>query len=170
MALMLLPPNELDGHQWEGIHIRFLKIRSTASQHERMHICAGACTHTSRRTFTKCETPKSQVYKQALIYAFISSRWSYPSAMEKHGLKSALRQYSYRQLWDTSNWKYLCMMMPALIEHGRCCKTGGINWILKVLDSQPPGTSPQNQEEVTSRVSNYSQPITSDYFYKWACV
>jgi len=153
---MLLPPNELDGHQWEGIHIRFMKIRSAASQHERMDIC---------------ETPKSLVYKQALIYAFISSQWSYPSTMEKHGLKSALHQYSYRQLWDTSNWKYLCTMMLALIEHGRCCKTGGINWILKVSDSQPPGTSPQSQEEVMSRVSNYIQCIiTSDYFYKWACV
>jgi len=162
MALMLLPLNELDGHQWEGIHIRFMKIRSTASQHERIHIYAYTCT--------QCETPKSQVYKQALIYVFISSQWSYPSTMEKHGLKSALHQYSYRQLWDTSNWKYLCMMMPALIEHGRCCKTGGINWILKVLDSQSPGTSPQSQEEVMSRVSNYSQRITCDYFYKWECV
>jgi len=52
---MLLPPNELDGHQWEDIHIRFMKIRSSASQHERMHIYA----YTQADTCTQCETPKS---------------------------------------------------------------------------------------------------------------
>jgi len=59
MALILLPPNELDGHQWEGICIRFMKIRSNASQHERMHVCAGACIHTSRHTCKQCEKLKS---------------------------------------------------------------------------------------------------------------